>query len=193
MKKTGVIIAALICILLVCGGYFIVKKESDRAQNNEKELTEVEKLITRDLELNYPSTPREVIKFYNRIIEVFYKEELSDNELSQLADQVLLLFDVELAEVNPKDSYLYAVRADIDRYKADSKYIAQSRVCDSNDVKYVTKDEEKLAYVDASYFVREDSSHTRTYQEYVLRQNGDGKWKILGFYQIAGMSSEEDE
>ena len=36
------------------------------------------------------------------------------------------------------------------------------------------------------YYVRDD-------QEYVLRKDGDGDWKILTFYKIEGESSESDE
>lgn len=66
-------------------------------------------------------------------------------------------------------------------------------VCDSNDVKYVTDNGSKIAYVKASYFMKEGSSYSKTYQEYVLRQDKEGCWRILTFYKIAADSDTETE
>lgn len=192
MKKTGVIIAAILCIGLVCGTFFFVKQYTDSAQNQDVELTEVQKLITKDLDENYPATPREVVKLYNRIITAYYKEEYSIDELSELADQTLKLFDDELLAVNDKDSYFMALKADIDDYARRERYIAQSSVCDSRDVLTKTIDGDEIAYVTSSYFVREGTDFSRTYHMYVLRKDAEERWKILVFYQIEGDSSEDD-
>lgn len=184
MKKAGVVIAALICIALVFGGYYIVKARSDTAQNPEVELTEVQKVITKDLDQKYPATPREVVKLYNRIITCYYKEEYTEEELSQLADQALRLFDEELLANNPKELYLSSLKDDIADYAQRDRYIAQSDVCDSSEVLYKTIDGDDIAYVNASYFVREGTDYCKTYQQYVLRKNEQGEWRILVFYQI---------
>lgn len=192
MKKVGVVIAALLCILLVCGTFFFVKQKASQAQNQQTELTEVQKLITKNIAGNYPSTPREVVKLYNRIITAYYKEDYTIDELSKLADQTLLLFDDELREINDKQSYFMALKADIDDYARRERYIAQSSVCDSRDVLYKTIDEDEIAYVTSSYFVREGTNYAKTYQTYVLRKDELGNWKILVFYQVKGDSSEDD-
>jgi Na+-transporting NADH:ubiquinone oxidoreductase subunit NqrC len=194
MKKVLAWIVALLCVAVVCGGFYLVKIRSEQNQAKDKsELTEVQMIITKDLEKNYPSTPREVVKLYNRIITAFYKEEISDEELDQLADQVLALFDDDLAANNPKETYLESVKADIEDYKNRSRYIADSRVCESDEVSMVQDGDDSLAYVWASYFVREKNDYTRTYQQYVLRQDDEGNWKILVFYQIDGAPSGDEE
>lgn len=184
MKKAGVVIAAALCIALLCGAFYMVKVRSDSAQNTETELTTVQKLIAKDLDKRYPPTPREVIKLYNRIITCYYKEDYTQEELSRLADQTLCLFDTQLQENNPKDIYLSSLEADIEDYKSHNRFIAQSDVCDSADVLYKTIDGDDIAYVNASYFVREGSDFSKTYQQYVLRKDDKGQWKILVFYQI---------
>ena len=194
MKKLGAWVAALLCIVVVVGGFYLVKVRSDNDLSKDKtELTEVQRIITKDLKNNYPATPREVVKLYNRIITAYYKEDYTDDELSRMADQVLALFDAELLEANPKDSYLSRLKADIANYDKRSRYIADARVCDSGDVQYVQDGDDQLAFVTASYFVREENEYSRTYQQYVLRKDGDGDWKILVFYQIKGDSSEDDD
>lgn len=188
MKKAGIVVCAILCVAIICGGFFLVKHRTNEQLNQESELTEVEKLITKNMNTSYPETPREVIKLYNRIITAYYKEDYSKEQLSQLADHVLAMFDAQLLEVNPRESYLSQIQADIDNYKKNKKWIAHSDVCDTNEVEYVKKDKEELAYVVSSYFVRQDSERTKTYQEYVLRKDEFGQWKILGFYQIKAAS-----
>jgi hypothetical protein len=53
--------------------------------------------------------------------------------------------------------------------------------------------EDKLAYVTASYFVKEEKKYEKTYQMYVLRKDEEGKWKILTYYKIEGKTSEDED
>jgi hypothetical protein len=192
MKKAGIIIAAILCIGLLCGGFYYVK---NRPSSNENvELTKVQKIITRDMDSDYPATPREVIKFYNRIITCYYGEKYSDEEFDGLVDHALSLFDEELLANNPKDTYEADVKDEVADYKQRSREIRQTNVCDSNDVNFVTDSNngDQLAYVTATYFVREDHSYERTYQMYVLRKDAQENWKILTYYKIAGETSGDE-
>ena len=182
MKKTGIVILTIALIAAICGSFYVVNDKSKRANQKEKVLTEVQRITTKDLDKNYPQTPREVVKLYNRIVKCYYGMQYSDEELDALTDQALKLFDDELAANNPKDTY-----------KEQGITLAQTGVCDSNDVKYVTDNGSKIAYVKASYFMKEGSSYSKTYQEYVLRQDKEGCWRILTFYKIAADSDTETE
>ena len=195
MKKARLIIIALACICLICGGYFLFSQNNSVSEEN---LTEVEKVLVKDLRKDYPKTPREVVKFYNRIVQCYYSEKLSDKEIEDMADQMLCLLDEDLLMVNPRDKYYRSVVSDIKEYNEKNKRIVNSDVCDSNDVVYVddvkdgSTEVDKLAYVNASYFVNTDGEFTNTYQQFVLRQDEDGRWKILTFYEVEGESGEDD-
>lgn len=195
MKKARLIIIALACICLICGGYFLFSQNNTVSEEN---LTEVEKVLVKDLKKDYPKTPREVVKFYNRIVQCYYSEKLSDKEIEDMADQMLYLLDEDLLVVNPRDEYYRSVVSDIKEYNEKNKRIVNSDVCDSNDVVYVddvkdgSTEVDKLAYVNASYFVNTDGEFTNTYQQFVLRQDEDGRWKILTFYEVEGESGEDD-
>jgi len=194
MKKIRLIIIAIACICLICGGYFLFSQNNTVSEEN---LTEVEKVLVKDLKKDYPKTPREVVKFYNRIVKCYYSEKLSDKEIEDMVDQMRYLLDEDLLMVNPRDEYYKSVVKDIEDYNSKNKRIVNTDVCDSNDVTYVddVKDGEnevdKLAYVNASYFINTDGQFANTYQQFVLRQDDDGRWKILTFYEVEGESEED--
>lgn len=195
MKNAKYVIIAIACICVICAGFFLFSQGN---QEEEKNLTEVEKVIVKDLENNYPKTPREVVKFYNRIVKCYYgNEKTTEKQLNDLVDQMLCLMDEDLLLVNPRDTYYNSVVQDIAYYKQNNKQLVSTDVCDSNEVKYVTDDKDgegesdKLAYVEASYFMNEDGKFGYTYQQFVLRQDEEGNWKILTFYQIKGEDSDD--
>ena len=195
MKNVKLIIIAIACICLICGGYFLFSQNNTV---NEENLTEVEKVLVKDLKRDYPKTPREVVKFYNRIVKCYYSEKLSNKEIEDMVDQMLYLLDEDLLMVNPRNDYYKSVVEDIKEYNAKNKRIVNSDVCDSNDVTYIddvkdgSNEVDKLAYVNASYFINTDGHFTNTYQQFVLRQDDDGRWKILTFYEVEGESEEDD-
>lgn len=191
-KQSRVVILAVICIVVIVGIFWGVNKNREASVEDTVELTEVQNVITKDLDKNYPETPREVIKAYNRIISCFYGEEYTEEELYALGNQARKLFDQELLENNPEEEYFEALKADIEDYKEHSRTIASASVCDSNDVKFQIVDGDECAYVAASYFINENKKYSRTYQTYVLRKDADGKWKILVFYQTEGESSKDE-
>lgn len=194
MKKAGIIIALILCVALICGGFYLVKNGLGKS-GGEDELSEVQKVITRDLEQQYPSTPREVVKFYNRIILCYYGEKYSNEEFDALSEQALMLFDDDLAEVNPKAEYQASVLAEVASYASRKRVITKANVCDSKDVVYLTDPDngDDIAYVTASYFVKENNSYDKTFQEYVLRKSADGNWRILTYYQIKDNESEDND
>lgn len=194
MKNAKYVIIAIACICVICAGFFFFSQDN---KEDEKNLTEIEKVIVKDLNNNYPKTPREVVKFYNRIVKCYYgSEEPTEKQLSKLVDQMICLMDEDLLLVNPRDVYYNSVVSDINQYKNQKKQLVSTDVCDTNDVKYVTDDKngqaekDNLAYVTASYFINTDGKFAYTYQEFVLRQDTKGNWKILTFYQIQGDESD---
>ena len=151
MKKTGIVILTIALIAAICGSFYVVNDKSKRANQKEKVLTEVQRITTKDLDKNYPQTPREVVKLYNRIVKCYYGMQYSDEELDALTDQALKLFDDELAANNPKDTYKQSVTADAQSYKEQGITLAQTGVCDSNDVKYVTDKDRKSTRLNSSH------------------------------------------
>jgi len=180
MKNVKVVIIAIACICLICGGFYIFSESFN--SGNEDALTEIEKVLVKDLKNDYPKTPREVVKFYNRIVACYHSSSTKDSEIGKLVDQMMCLFDEDLIAKTPRDEYYAAVVTDIELYKQSNKVIASMSVCDSYDVDYETDDRngDKLAFVDVDYFVNANGKFSNSYLRIGLRRNADGEWKILG-------------
>ena len=190
MKKSHVIIIVIVCISLLVGGFAIWMNRNGDASSENVELTKVQQLITKDLNKNYPSTPREVVKTYSEIITCFYNEEYTEKELEALVDQTLLLMDEELAANNPKEDYLKRVKDEISEFAAAERTIMRYNLPSSNEIELRTVDGRECAYVEMSYLLKEKNSLDKTFQTYVVRKDEDGNWKILGFDKTEGDASD---
>ena len=194
MKKTiTTVVVAVLVVSLVCGAFYLVKRRFSPSAQNAANLTQIQKINTRNLTDNYPASPREVIKFYNKVIGCYYGDDYTDDEIQKLTAQAWLLFDPQLQEQNPPDSYLAQVLEDVQLYKDKKKEILQLNVCATSEVRYITDKAtgDELAYVKASYFTKENKDYNNTYQMYVLRKDTSDKWKILVYYPVQGDTEEE--
>ncbi len=186
MKKRGLksILIVIFCACL-CVGYFFYLTQ--KTGNKEGTLTETELIISKDLESSYPKTAREVVKFYNRILNCYYQQEYTDEQLGQLAEQARTLMDEELKQKNPGESYLQAVEEDISVFAKEGKTISNVALEESNEIEYRKVKGRECAYVDVVYYLKiknkGKTKSERSSQTYILRRDDDNKWRILGFYQ----------
>ncbi len=188
MKKTlRIIVSLAICAGLILGYYYYLShRDGNIDATEQKEQTEVEKVLSKDFTNNYPRTPREVLKWYNRILTALYNEEYTDEELEEMGDQLRCLLDDELLEYNPRDTYITNLRTNVSDYQLREKTIVQTSISDSNDVTYATVNGDFCAYVNSYYFAKEASNYSRTYEEFVLRRDNNNCWKILTYRLTEG-------
>ena len=186
-KNIRTIVVVVICAALIVGYYYYLStRDTGGAQNKGDEETEVEQVIGLPIEVDYPSTPREVVKVFNRILQCYYNEEYTDKQLVKLANKQRELLDEELLENNPDTQYIQNIRADIKNCKEEKRTISSISMCGTNEVIYKVVDGRDCAYVTCSYFMKVGKEYETTYQRYVLRRDDDGNWKILVYYVIEG-------
>ena len=174
----GIILAAIVL------GYFYYLGNRDRQQTEEAvAATVVQSVLMRDLEYNYPPTPKEVVKYYSEITECFYNEEYSDEELTQLANKIQYLYDAELVANKTQEQYMQDLRNEIADMKKNKYTIASYEVSASTDVEYFTQNGDSCARLYCTYYLRQPSSGTRvsSLERFVLRQDQDSHGKILGW------------
>ena len=184
------VILTLTTLVIIGVYYYCSRVERD---NNEKITSdnEIVKVTSKDLELNYPATPKAVVTYYSDIISVIYKVDMDDKELEKVATQMRGLFDEELLLVNTYNAYLDSLKVDIELYKEADRYISGYKVENGYNIEYITYQNEDYAKVDVLYYVREGGDLKHIYEEYTLREDEDGKWKIL-FWELTDSSSMEE-
>lgn len=176
-------ISALLVVALIVGCYYYMTHRRTTAAEDDVEITQLQQVLSKQLDSTYPPTPREVVKFYNRIIECAYGSEYDANQFDDLTVQARKLMDEELLESNPKDTYKSQLQQEVASYKEDSIQILRTRVCSSDDVRFREIDGRKCAYVKATYFIKQGKGDFSTInQNYLLRQDKDRNWKILGYH-----------
>ena len=182
MKNVVRTVILVICVAVIIVGYYFYLSRRDGSITEEDGLaadSELSKVLAKDFSKEYPETPRSVVKWYNRIIMLYYDEDTGDDDVDRLCDQAMMLFDADLLQANPREFYLANVKADITDYHSRGREIRQTSVQSSGDVEYKTMKDRDYAYVIAYYFTKEGSTYTRTYQKFALRKDDTGKWKIL--------------
>lgn len=178
-RRNKTLITVLGTIILVVLYIFLMNRDTKKAQQ-ENLSEQVLNVIGSDIEMDYPSTPREVIIKFNEIMTCCYENNLSDDTLKKLIMQERVLFDQELLEQNPIDTQLADLKEEILDYEKSKRTIISSAVAKSSSVKYSSKEDREYASIIASYTLK-DSEVTKTYQKYILRKDDNDKWRILGW------------
>ncbi len=188
MKKTsskkGVIIAIVI-ILLVVGYYYYLSNRN--VPQPEEVLPEVEvmtatqKVLARDLEKNYPPTPREVIKYYSEITQCFYNEELTEEDIYELGMKARELYDAQLAANQTEADYIASLQFDIEQFRSNKRTIASYNPSSSLDVETFSEDGYEWARLYCNYGVKQGGVLYDTNMVFILRKDENEHYKIYGF------------
>ncbi len=188
-KRKGTVAIIFVAIVIV-GLFALVAYRKPKSVEDTPEIQEIDELTNYDLSANYPPTPRETVKLFNRYLKALYGtggEDLSAEQQKALAGKMRDLYDEELLASNPEDMNLLNLQQELSAFRGQGKNMIQANVCDSNEVEYIDLDDASGAKVVASYFIKDGSKQfTRTYQQYLLRRDDAGKWKILAFEKVKG-------
>lgn len=163
---------------LIFGFYTITKGKGD--EGGKKPKTEAEALLAKDLAEDYPETPGEVVKLYFRFTKCIYQEKVTDEEITGLVDQMRALFDKELLANNPKESHLLGIRQEMESYAEDGLTILDYSVDSSKETEFGEIESTDYAALQAKIIMLDKKKkRTNTVEDFLLRQDEDGRWKIL--------------
>lgn len=185
MKRSGVITIIVVGLILagVVAAYFVNLNRKSKAEAEAPvEATAVQKVLQKDLERSYPPTPKEVVKYYAEITKCFYNEDYTDEELEQLALKIQELYDAELVANKSQEDYMKDLRVEIDDMKKNNWTISGYVLSASVDVEEFVEDGYSCARLYCTFSVKRGKNGTvRTMEQFVLRKDEDGHWKILGW------------
>lgn len=178
--KAKTIIIVIILAALI-GGYYFYLSNKEKAQK-ETVVSTVQDILLRNLETNYPPTPKEVVKYFSDISKCVYNESYTDEELQKLADKLLALYDDELVENNPREQYVKDLAKDVEDMRKNGYSIVTYTPSASTDVQYDTIDGRECAKLYCTYSIKTGANYVSSRQVFMLRrENATGHWKILGF------------
>lgn len=187
--KSGVVILLLVASMI--GYYYYLSNRQQAKEPVNVEMTAAQKLISRNLDTNYPPTPKEVVRFYSELTTCFYNEEYTDGELEQLADKARQLFDAELAQKNEWGQYIIGLKNDIDAYKEKSIRITNYSIPASTDVYEFEEDGFLFARLYCTYTLSNGTNKQQIEEVFLLRKDEKKHWKIYGWDLAENVVIEE--
>lgn len=192
-KRIIIIIVAIIIIAGVLGAFYYSIHSNNANVENSTEVTELEDLLTEDLEDNYPASPRAVVNEYSRYLVALYNEDYTDDQFNTLTEKMRILLDDDLLEENPIEYFRSNLKSEADSYKSDEWQVTDFVIPSSDEVTYDTVKGNDCALVTVSYYIKQKTTYSKTVQDYVFRQDNEGRWKILGYSLHSGSEDDDSE
>lgn len=197
MKKTNTSVTKItvffIFLLVLVVGYYAYLSGTHRTEQQEAVMSEVDTALSRDLDNDYPATPKEVIKYYNDLMKCFYNEECTAEELQDLGRKSLQLFDEELQENNDEETYLIRLQGEVQNYKDNKRKITSVSLAPSTNVDYYSVDGYSFARISCGYTMMENGKKTSTVMVYLLRRDDSRRWKIYGWETADQLNSKLEQ
>ena len=192
MKKaqgTKGLIIVIILILLVVGYYYYLANRPVE-ETEEVTISEAQDLLLRDLDRNYPPSPKEVLKYFFEITTCLYNEKLSEEDVNALALKVQELFDDELIANNPQEEYLTELKSEIASFQTSNSQILNYSTSSSVDVDYFEEDGCSFARIYGTYYLQVQKNLKSLEEVFLLRKDEEGHWKLYGWQPIENNGGE---
>ncbi len=185
MKTGQKILTIVIVVLFITAvlGLFIYQNNKPQTQQAEDEvvISNIDNVVLRNLEINYPPTPKEVLKYYSEITTCFYQGNLNEEDLTRLAQTARKLYDAELCEGVTEEEYIDSLREDILEFNSLGVVVSGYTVSSSTDVEEFEMDGREYARLYATYRLRQGTEYIYSNEIFIMRKDEDGHWKILGW------------
>ncbi len=187
MKKQGngmikSIVIGVILVGLVAGYYYYLSNVKPRKDDSEEvKITAVQEVLTRNLDNNYPPTPREVVKYFGELTQCLIGESYTDEEFGNLALQIQKLYDDELVANKTQQQYLEDLKWDIHNFTEEGVVISSYSPASSVDVEEFQQDGFKWAKLQCSFTLRKGTQIQALTEIFLLRKDDEGHWKIYGW------------
>lgn len=186
-KGTKGMVILVFLVLLVLGYYFYLSNRSMPEKTEEisvETMTVSQKVLSRNLETNYPPSPREVVKYFSEITECYYNEEHTDEELRDLGLKMREIYDDDLVANQTEEMYLSLLKSDVEEYKQNNRTISSFSPSSSVDVETFTKDGYECAKLYCVYDINQDGLLYQTTLCFILRKDEDAHYKIYGWKAV---------
>ena len=176
-----VFVIGLILVGLVLGYFFYLSVRKGKDADEDTQVGAVQEVLMRNLDKNYPPSPREVLKYFGEFVQCFYGEEYTEEEFSQLAMKIQELYDDELIANKTQEQYVEDLRWDIAQFKNQNTIVSSYSLPSSTDVDFFTQDGDNWARLHISFTLRTGTQLNFANEIFLLRRDDNGHWKIYGW------------
>lgn len=182
MKHTKYIVLFIIIIVVVLGFYYYFSNIKEKSASDDfVKVSRVQEVLSRNLDARYPPTPKEVVRFFAEITQSLHNDDYTNREFENIGAQLYRLYDDELAENNPWESYLDALRLDVNSYRNKDYVVTSYLVSSSTDVVYFSDAGFDYARLHCLFTLRRGTDFYSLDHQFLLRKGEQGRWKILGW------------
>ena len=193
-KKLTKLIGGLgvLCVIVLAVFFVLNQNEGDGIFSKKENVsTEVQNILAKDVERNYPATVREVVRLYSRISKCYYNEPISESEFEQLITMQRKLFDEEFLDNNPLETFTNNLSIEVETIRENEYTMVSYRVQKQSSVTSWESGKNKFSSIIASYTLKEGADYKKTYEEFLLREDENGRWKIVGWRLTDPIEIEE--
>lgn len=184
-KKTARLVGSLCLVVAIVLAIFLtlnLREDNSIFSKDEKPNTEAQNILSKDVDRNYPATVREVVRLFARISKCYHNETISEEEFQGLVKMQRKLFDEEFLANNPLDTFTNNLAAELDAAKGRKYQMVTWRVQKQSSVVTWQEGENHFASIIAGFTMNDkDVGYTRTFEEFLLREDEKGRWKIVGW------------
>lgn len=192
-KKTTRITIIFILVLVVVVGYYAYLSNKKQVSHDEATMSFAERTLSRNLAVDYPATPKEVVKYYNDILKCFYNENCEETQIEELGIKARELYDKDLLAANELGNYLIQLQNDVKEYKENNRRITSSSVAASTSVDFYTVDGFEFARIACGYTFSEGGNSKSSITMYLLRRDNEKSWKIYGWDLAENVHPDDDK
>lgn len=178
-------------VILLIAFYWLNNRPDDSVYTKEGTVnTEAQAILAKDMERNYPASVREVVRLYSRISKCWYNEKISEEEFTGLVEVQRKLFDEELLDANPLPVFTESLAGELAAAKENKKTMVNYRVQKQSSVKKWESEGNSFASIIVCFMMKGES-YEYTYEEFLLREDENERWKIVGWQLTAPVEIED--
>lgn len=183
-----------VVLLFVIIGLAFFTYLSNRTKKSPEATTdsEAQKLLNYDFDNDYPKTPRETVKLHCDYLKNVYSDKFSEDDLYIVNQNIRKLFDMELLELNAEAEQLKKMKEELVLYRENKQKIVSYSLPVGSQIEHNTEGNTEYAKMKVSLNLRIGSSPVSAEEEYILRKDSMGQWKILGWQTIPSSDNEGD-
>lgn len=188
-KGTKGAMLLIILVILVVSYYYHLSNKTSSGKNEEAiTISAASDILLKNYAINYPPTPKEVVKEYLQISKVLHNEELTDEEVTEVGMKVQELYDAEFVANKSKEDYLRDLKSEVANFRNNNYSITNYFTSSSTDVVYGKVNGYEFAKLYATYSVHAGGKAQTLQEIFLLRKDDAGHWKIYGWQPV-----EEEE